>query len=264
MTDVSTGIRVGIVDGIASVEIDNPARRNALTKSMCLELQHVMLRLDADPDVVVITLSGRGITFCAGAALDEITSVLLDPQDDGTFVDHLSAADHAISSAAKPTVAIVDGPCMGGGWQIAAACDFIVASERSIFAITPAKLGIIYPRSGIERLIRLVGPATAKFLLFTGRSLTATQAFDVGLVAHVIPDDDFAEDSDALVSSLRDNSQFSIHTLKHLVDRTTADDPHLADEWVRAWQAAAEGPDMAIGIDAFVGRERPKFAWGPA
>jgi enoyl-CoA hydratase/carnithine racemase len=263
MTSVSSGIRVRVDDGIASVEIDNHARRNALTKAMCLELQEWMPRLDADPEVVLVTLRGRGTTFSAGAALDEITSVLLDPQEDGTVVDHLSAADCAISSVAKPTVALVDGPCMGGGWQIAAACDFIVATERSTFAITPAKLGIVYPRVGIERLVRLVGPATAKLLLFTGQSLTASQAHAAGLVAAVVTDDEFEESCRALEASMRQNSQFSIHSLKQLVDHTAAGDPRLDHDWERAWQGTSEGPDMAIGIDAFIGRRKPQFTWKP-
>lgn len=264
MTATAAGIRVNIADGIASLQIDNPARRNAMTKTMCLELQNLMPRLDEDPEVVVITLSGRGGTFSAGASLDEITTVLRDPQDDGTLVDHLSDADRAISSVAKPTVALVDGACIGGGWQIASACDFIVASERSTFAITPAKLGIIYPRVGIERLIRLVGPARAKWLLFTGQTLTAPQAQDAGLVAEVFSDDAFEQGCRALTSSLLQNSRFSMHALKQLVDMTTADDPLLDHNWTLAWQATTDGPDMEIGIEAFIARRAPRFAWGPA
>ncbi len=149
-------ITVKIVDGVASVEIDNPAQRNALTRAMCLELQQLMPRLDTDPEVGVITLRGAGATFSAGATIDDLASVLLDRQHDGTVVDQLSLADRAIASVTKPTVAVVDGACMGGGWQLASACDFIIASERSVFAITPAKLGVIYPRAG-HRTARQAG-----------------------------------------------------------------------------------------------------------
>src|SRR5580698_9386222 len=111
-------IAVSVADGVAAVLIDNPGSRNALTKAMCQALQTLMPRLDADPDVTVVTLRGAGDTFSAGAAIDELTSVLLDRQDDGRHVDHLSLADAAISAVRKPTIALVDGACIGGGWQV--------------------------------------------------------------------------------------------------------------------------------------------------
>jgi enoyl-CoA hydratase/carnithine racemase len=259
-------IRATVADGIATVEIDNPARRNALTRAMCQELDELMPRLDADPEVTVVTLRGAGTTFCAGAAIDELTTVLMDPQDDGTRVDHLSRADRAIASTSKPTIAMVDGACMGGGWQIAAACDFVIASRRSVFALTPAKIGFIYPRAGVERLVRQVGPATAKFLLITGRTVPAERARELGLVTEVVPDDEFAAYCGALASSLKDNSRFAMHTLKSLVDLTVAGGPRLDRldaAWEGAWTATADGPDLAIGVDAFLNRARPQFTWKP-
>ncbi|WP_375400873.1 enoyl-CoA hydratase/isomerase family protein [uncultured Amnibacterium sp.] len=256
-------ITARIADGIAAVEIDDPARRNAMTRAMCIELQELMPSLDADPEVTVITLRGAGTTFSAGAAIDELSSVLMDTRDGGTPVDHLSRADLAIASTAKPTIAMVDGACIGGGWQIASACDFIVTSERSIFAITPAKIGVIYPRAGIERLIRQVGPATAKLLLLTGKTLSAAEAHDLGLVAEVVAVDEFASHCSAMARTLLGNSRFSMHRLKSLVDLTVSADPELGAKWGEAWDAMAAGPDMATGIDAFLHRERPRFTWTP-
>jgi enoyl-CoA hydratase/carnithine racemase len=263
MTDaVQAGrITVAVADGVAAVSIDNPAQRNALTRAMCLELQALMPRLDADPDVVVVTLRGAGDTFSAGAPINDLESVLLDPQPDGTRIDQLSKADDAITSVAKPTVALVDGACMGGGWQIASACDFIVASERSVFAITPAKIGVIYPRVGIERLVRLVGPARAKYILFTGQKFTAARARTLGLVAETVATDEFDERSRELVSSLTKRSQFSIHTLKALVDLTVTDSDDRDQRWIDAWTATLNGPDLHIGVDAFLTREQPRFTW---
>lgn len=253
------GITLSVANGVASVSIENPGQRNALTKAMCLELQELFPRLDADPSVIVITLRGAGQTFSAGAAIGELSSVLLDPQPDGTLVDHLSRADETITSVTKPTIALIDGACMGGGWQIASACDFILASARSVFAITPAKLGVIYPRSGIERLVRLVGDARAKYFLFTGETFSASRAQALGLVAEVVADDEFEVRGTALVSSLRENSQFSIRTLKHLVNLATSAAPDVDRTWAGAWAEMTHGPDMNIGIAAFLNRERPRF-----
>lgn len=256
-------ITVSVTAGVASVEIDNPTQRNALTKAMCLELQDLMPRLEADPDVTVVALRGVGNTFCAGAAISELSSVLLDRQDNDTSVDHLSRADKAITSITKPTVAMVDGACMGGGWQIASACDFIIASDRSTFAITPAKIGIIYPRPGIERLVRQVGHANAKFILLTGQAFTAARAQALGLVAEAVPDDEFEERCSAIVSSLRNHSRFSLHSMKHLVNLTDMNHSGIDKEWGDAWAAMSDSPDMGIGINAFLNREQPRFTWSP-
>lgn len=258
----TASVALEIAGGVARVTIDNPAHRNALTKAMCVQLQDMMPRLDADPAVAVVTIRGAGATFSSGAAIDQLPAILLDEQDDGTSIDHLSLADEAIARVSKPTISIVDGACMGGGWQIASACDFIVASERSVFAITPAKIGVIYPRLGVERLVGQVGPATAKFVLFTGKTLSALEAQRLGLVADVLPDEGFADGCQRLVEQIAANSQFSIHALKTLIGLPATADADAA--WERAWRATTTSPDMTIGVDAFLRRERPRFTWSPA
>jgi enoyl-CoA hydratase/carnithine racemase len=256
-------ITVSISDGVASVLIDNPGQKNATTKAMCQEIQTLMPRLDDDPDVVIVTLRGAGDVFSAGASIGELTSVLLDPQVDGRRVDHLSLADAAISAVRKPTLALVDGACMGGGWQLASACDFTLASDRSQFAITPAKIGVIYPRVGIERLVRLAGPANAKYILFSGDTFTAVRAQQLGLVSETVADDEFQTRADALVRSMLTRSRFSIHTLKNLIDAGHSSSPEADRLWRDAWNSVTMSPDMAIGVQAFLDREPPEFAWQP-
>jgi enoyl-CoA hydratase/carnithine racemase len=257
-------ITVQVSAGVAVVRIDNPDRRNALTKAMCQELTALLPKLDRDPDVRIVTLRGAGHTFSAGAAIDDLASVLLDPQDDGSTIDHLSLADAAISAVRKPTIALVDGACMGGGWQLASACDFILASRRSVFAITPAKIGVIYPRAGIERLVRQVGAANAKFILFSGETCDAQHAVQLGLVTETVADDLFEDRADELVRTLLVRSSFSIHTLKRLIDTHGATDDEIDDLWAEAWISMTESPDMAIGIEAFLARTQPRFEWEPS
>ncbi|OEV15777.1 enoyl-CoA hydratase, partial [Streptomyces nanshensis] len=95
------------------------------------------------------------------------------------------AAEEALAAFPKPTVAAVHGHCVGGGCQLAAACDLRFAAHDALFGITPAKLGIVYPASSTERLVRLVGPATAKFLLYSGELIDAERALRTGLVDEV-------------------------------------------------------------------------------
>jgi enoyl-CoA hydratase/carnithine racemase len=265
MTDAASigSITVSVADGVAAVRIDNPKRKNAITKAMCLQIHSLLPQLDRDPDVVLVTLRGAGDAFSAGAAIHDLTSVLLDPQEDGSRVDHLSLADATIASVRKPTIALVDGVCIGGAWQLASACDFILASDRSQFAVTPAKIGVIYPRAGVERLVRLVGPANAKFFLFTGDTFSARRASQLGLVTETVANDQFEDRAEKLVHTLLARSRFSIHTLKRLIDSGNPTDHEVDQLWQDAWGAMTESPDMAIGINAFLNRERPKFAWRP-
>jgi len=266
VSDVMAGrMSVSIADGVATVKICNPAQRNALTRAMCLEIQELMPRLDADPDVAVVVMRGAGDTFCAGASISELESVLIDPQPDGTTVDHLSAADSAIASLSKPSVALVDGACMGGGWQIASACDFIIANQRAVIGLTPAKIGIIYPRPGLERLVRLVGLANAKYILLTGLTFSATEARALGLVADVVLSEFFEEKCAALIATLRSRSRFSMHSMKRLMDgdASGAGLAELDREWADAWQAMPDSPDMGIGVSAFLNRRQPQFTWSP-
>lgn len=258
--------RIGVSkkDNVATVVIDNPAQRNALTLAMCLELQETMPKLDEDPDINVVVLRGAGNDFCSGVAIGELSSVLMEPQDGIAVVDHLSRADLAITSITKPTVALVDGACMGGGWQIASACDFIISSERSAYAITPAKIGIIYPRTGIERLVRLVGHSNAKFILLTGETFTSAQAQALGLVAETVPADEFDAHSGAVIRSIANRSRFSTHSMKRLVNLSDTNYPLIDEEWENAWAAMHEGPDMDIGVKAFLTATQPTFVWHPS
>lgn len=259
----TSSISVSVKDNVATVVIDNPAQRNALTLAMCLALQEAMPKLDEDPDIKVVVLRGAGSAFCSGVAINELSSVLAEPQDGVAGIDHLSRADMAITSITKPTVALVDGACMGGGWQIASACDFIISSERSTFAITPAKIGIIYPRIGIERLVRLVGHSNAKFILLTGKTFTSAQALALGLVSETVPSDEFDAHSGAVICSIANRSRFSTHSMKRLVNLTEMNHPLIDEEWGKAWAAMHEGPDMDIGVNAFLAGTEPIFAWHP-
>jgi enoyl-CoA hydratase/carnithine racemase len=266
MSDSKRPGRIGvrIAGGVASVELDNPSRRNALTRQMCLDLQALMPDLEANPEVAVVTVRGAGDGFSAGAAINDLRSVIMDVQADGSELDQLSRADAAIASLTKPTVALVDGVCMGGGWQIASACDFIIASERSTFALTPAKIGIIYPRAGIERLVRQVGHANAKYILLTGEPFDAAHALELGLVAEVVPDAQFEERCAIVIEALRTRSRFSTHYMKRLVNLTAANSAELDGEWDAALEEMTKSPDMGIGISAFLNRQTPQFTWSPS
>jgi len=253
-------ILVEVENHIGHVVINNPARKNAFNQHMCHEMVEVMQWLDQNPEVKVISIRGAEGNFSAGANLKDLDSVLFAgsrQEDDG--VDELSRADRAITQVRKPTFAFVEGICMGGGWQIAAAADVVVASTSTRIAITPSKLGIIYPRSGLERLKKLVGEQRANYLLMTADEVTIEQAERWNLVSMVVPADSFELTREHILKTVAARSQFSIVSMKRLM--RSEDDRNYEQDWAQVWHDFRNGEDLAVGREAFANRQTPEFRW---
>ncbi|MGW2620093.1 enoyl-CoA hydratase/isomerase family protein [Streptomyces sp. NPDC001500] len=238
----------GVTDQVATVVLHHPAKRNAMTAAMWAALPPLLETLAADPGVRALVLTGAGGTFCAGA---DISTLQGSPQEAQTLAVQ---AEDALAAFPKPTLAAVRGHCVGGGAQLAAACDLRFAEEGALFGVTPAKLGIVYPSSATRRLVSLVGPATAKYLLFSGELIGAERALRTGLIDEVLPadalDDRVAEFTRVLVS----RSQLTQAAAKEFADGRTDRDAH--------WSAQARGNgDTAEGVAAFLERREPRFAW---
>jgi len=237
-----------ITDSVATVVIHHPAKRNAMTAAMWAALPPLLDDLAAAPEVRALVLTGEGGTFCAGA---DISTLRGSPEKaQGLAV----RAEEALAAFPKPTLAAIRGHCVGGGSQLAAACDLRFAEEGSLFGVTPAKLGIVYPASSTRRLVSLVGPATAKYLLFSGELIDAERALRTGLVDEVLPGDELtkrvAEFSRILVS----RSQLTQAAAKEFADGRTDRDTY--------WTAQARaGSDATEGVTAFLERRQPRFTW---
>ncbi|MGW8328212.1 enoyl-CoA hydratase/isomerase family protein [Streptomyces sp. NPDC055808] len=239
-----------LADGVATVVISNPAKRNAMTSAMWRALPPLLDALAGDPRVGALVLTGAGDTFCAGADI----STLREPGDDPRAL--AVRAEEALAAFPKPTLAAVRGHCVGGGSQLAAACDLRFAQEGALFGVTPAKLGIVYPASATRRLTALVGPATAKYLLFSGELIDSARALRTGLVDEVLAagelDERVAEFTRVLVS----RSRLTQAAAKEFADGRTDRDAH--------WAAQERGcGDTAEGIAAFLERRAPRFTWHP-
>src|SRR5690606_38205333 len=126
----------------------------------------------------------------------------------------MTEAENALAGFPKPTIAAIDGYCVGGGWELAGACDLRICSDRSTFGITPSRLGIVYPRSGLERVVAIAGPAVAKHLLFTGELVTAEVALGWGLVTKMLPAYAFWDAAYEFAEVLAGRSQYSIRAMK--------------------------------------------------
>ncbi len=252
-------LRVEIAGGVATLTIDNPHRRNALTGAMWDSIAPLLAGLAADDEVAALVLRGAGDDFSAGADITDLEHILHDP--DAGDGGHVTAGESALAAFPKPTIAAIDGFCVGGGWELAGACDIRLATERSTFGITPARLGILYPLSGVRRLVQIAGPAAAKHLILSGELVDAATAARWGMVSRLLPVEGFWEGIAAFVEALIGRSRLTQQGSKELIDLIATADPRL-EERAAFWDAeAARGEEAGIGVAAFLARTAPAFSW---
>ncbi|MET9356001.1 enoyl-CoA hydratase/isomerase family protein [Streptomyces sp. NPDC006617] len=240
-----------VADSVATVVVHHPAKRNAMTTAMWRALPRVLDGLAADPGVRALVLTGEGATFCAGADI----STLRESAEEAQAL--AVRAEEALAAFPKPTLAAVRGHCVGGGAQLAAACDLRFAEETALFGVTPAKLGVVYPASATRRLVALTGPATAKYLLFSGELIDAARGLRTGLVDEVLPEGELGKRVAEFTRVLVSRSLLTQAAAKEFAAGRTDRDAH--------WAAQARGSgDTAEGVAAFLERRQPRFGWnGP-
>ncbi|WP_029381892.1 enoyl-CoA hydratase/isomerase family protein [Streptomyces leeuwenhoekii] len=237
-----------VTDSVATVVIRNPAKRNAMTAAMWRALPPLLDELAADPAVRALVLTGADGTFCAGADIATLQGSAREAQ--GLAV----VAEEALAAFPKPTLAAVRGHCVGGGAQLAAACDLRFAEEGALFGVTPARLGVVYSASATRRLVALVGPATAKYLLFSAELIDARRALRTGLVDEVVPEGELDERVAEFTRILVSRSQLTQAAAKEFADGRTDRDAYWAGQ-------ADAGGDTAEGVAAFLERRQPRFTW---
>jgi enoyl-CoA hydratase len=208
---------------VATITLNRPDARNALNDAMCEDLRQVAAAAAADPNIRLVFVRGSGPVFCAGADVKERAGMSVDWVRARRM--KAFAAYHALESLPMPVVAVVHGVALGSGVEIAAACDFIVATPEAMFGTPEALRGTV---GATQRLPRVLGKRLAKDLMFTGRRLTATEAQAAGFVARVVPaekiDHELANISQAVLVASVD----AIRWAKQCIDRGIELDPQGA------------------------------------
>ncbi|WP_433229535.1 enoyl-CoA hydratase/isomerase family protein [Micromonospora sp. CA-248260] len=245
-------LTVGVTGAVATVTIRNPGRRNAMTPAMWRRLPVLLDGLESDPAVRALVLTGADGAFCAGADLGALDELLDEHGDAGIAV----AAEERLAAFAKPTVAAVQGPCVGGGCLLAVACDLRIIAPDARFGVPPARLGLVYPAPSTRRLTRLVGPSTAKFLIFTAELIDAERALRVGLADEVA--DDLTGRVTAITAAIAARSQLSVAAAKEIIDDRAG--PARIAWWHRKVQDSGEARE---GVAAHHERRPPDFPWSP-
>ncbi|WP_080731110.1 enoyl-CoA hydratase/isomerase family protein [Rhodococcoides fascians] len=252
-TNVNNGtVTVQFEDEIAIVEISNPRSRNSITSSMRRQLVEIFDKLSTDRIALAVVLTGSGAHFSSGMDIKEITA-----SNANAIADDLALVERRISAAPMPTIAAIDGYCLGGGAQLALACDIRIASARSFVAITPGKLGIVYPAESISRLTSLVGASAAKWMLFSGDPVTPEVALRLGLVQQVTSDEDLRPAAMELARTICSRSPISVTAAKAMITASTRSLGEV-QEVERFWRSLPNA-DVEIGINSFINKVRPAF-----
>jgi enoyl-CoA hydratase/carnithine racemase len=260
MTGVADLLTVERDGAVAVLTIDRPDKRNAMTAGMWAALPALLAELADDADVRVLVVTGAGPSFCAGADIADLLGGpdATDPMAD-VRRDNL-AAQSALRAFPRPTIAAIRGHCIGGGVEIAASCDLRFTDATGLFGVTPAKVGVVYAAASTKALIDLVGPATTKYLLFSGELIDAPTALRVGLVDRVLAADDLDAEVHRFAEVLAGRSALSQRATKQVVAALLdgADGEAVVAPWYRATIA---GGELAEGVAAFAARRAPDFPW---
>jgi enoyl-CoA hydratase/carnithine racemase len=194
-------VRYQVARQVATVTLDRPEKLNAMDRQMFGELEAAAASAAADPAVRAVLVTGAGRAFSSGLDVGEFAAAA-DPAGAEAMVADVQRAISAFELLPKPVVAAVNGLAVGGGLQLAIACDLRLASDRAEFASLEMRWAIVPDLGGTERLPRLVGLGRAKELIFTGRQVGAQEALRIGLVNRVVPDQDLATEAAELAGGL--------------------------------------------------------------
>ncbi|GGF60527.1 enoyl-CoA hydratase/isomerase family protein [Alteromonas lipolytica] len=260
MTD--SAVTLSIHDNIASICINRPERKNAMSQAMWLRLYELLCEVEQDPEVRVVVLTGSGGCFSAGADIKEFAGFASDSEALKASNAQIMQTQLKLEMLNRPTIAMVEGACVGGGCGLALACDMRVAAESAFFAITPAKLGLLYSHRDTRRLLALVGPSKTKELLFTGQRLSAQAALACGFINKLATTDDVQTVTDELAATIAANSQSAIRGIKTMLAGLEGVTDLSESEYLTLFDDAFSSADCEEGLAAFLDKRAAKFTWG--
>jgi enoyl-CoA hydratase/carnithine racemase len=244
-------------DGVAVITMNSPPV-NAFTDALHDDFRATLAAL-TQATVRVAIITGTGKYFQAGGDMNRFLT-LKTLADARAFVEMAQGFMDAIAALPYPTIAAINGYALGGGLEIALACDVRVASGNAILGLPEARYGILAGAGGTQRLARLVGPGRAKLIMFTGRQFTATEALALGLVEQVVPPEDLLESTMALARAMAANSPIAVRHIKQCVDQglDLPLDRALALER-DLWAGLIPYGDYLEGVQAWLERRAPEY-----
>ena len=252
-------IRYTESEKVGRITLNRPEKRNALNRTLLKELHSLLTDISQREDIRVVILTGEGKFFAAGADINELARVKT-PYDAYKRLRRNRPTFALIESIPQPVIAAVNGPALGGGCELCLACDLRIASENALFGQPEINLGIIPGAGGTQRLPRLIGLTKAKEMLFRGKPINAHEAFRVGLVNQVVPEDKLLSVSEGLAKELAEQPYLALITIKRVVNEGINVDLQsaLAME-AHSFEFLCATEDQKEGLQAFLEKRKPQF-----
>lgn len=244
---------------VAWLTVNRPEVRNALSLEITQRIARTLRQLSRDRTVRVFVLTGAGDrVFVSGADVREFREQLATPESALGYDAAAEELQSALRETPQPVIAMIGGHAVGSGTIVAVSCDFRIAVRTAKFGIPVAKFGFIAPVPDTLRLVQLVGPAKAKWLLMTGQLIEAPEAQAMGLVDEVVDAADLKTRVEALASTLAANAPLSIKATKQIIETLTAPSATVASG--ATWYAEVfRSHDFKAGLDAFFNKSKPEF-----
>ncbi|WP_316859902.1 enoyl-CoA hydratase [uncultured Cohaesibacter sp.] len=246
---------------IGRITINNESKRNAMSLDMWQAIPEAIAELDADSTVHLITITGAGDkAFVSGADISEFDEVRKDTPSASRYDDINAECYRAVRKAGKPTMALIKGFCMGGGFGLAAACDLRLSNRSGKFGIPAAKLGIGYPTRAIADIVNLVGPANAKEIYITAQIYDAASVRQMGFLNAIFDDDTFDRKADAYCQSIATLAPLSHQYHKAAINNAFGQQDCLTLDHLKTMASAClDSEDYIEGRRAFTEKRKPEF-----
>jgi len=245
------------------VTLSRPAQHNALDLAGWRRLAAVLAELAEDPTLRVVVVRGAGDrAFGAGADISEFPAKRLGADPGRRYSDAIATALRAVQTIPVPVIAMVNGLAVGGGCELAAACDVRIASDGSRFGIPIGRLGVTLGLTETRAVAGVIGAANLKYLIYSGRLVDSAQAAAWGLVQQVVPRDELPDSASALAWSIASSAEVTVRATKQVTDLAIAD-PSATDAHPllqRLHLEAYDGTDLREGVEAFLAGRNPQFA----
>lgn len=248
------------IDGeIATLTLHNPDKLNAINLAMWQQIAAILQEISDDPGVRCLVVRGAGKdAFAAGGDLEEFVTGRATLEQALHYHGQVAAALNALADCPHPTVALINGACVGGGLEIAGVCDLRIAGESARFGAPINRLGFSMYPGEMEGLLKLAGPAVMKEILLEGRILTATEAYEKGLVTRLVPDAQVEDEAYATARRICSGAPLVAAWHKQWIRRLMSGRP-LNDEEKAASFAFLETEDYKEGLAAFLEKRKPVF-----
>ena len=249
-------------DGIATITFNRPDQRNAIDYHSWLELRRLAIDLERDDDVRVVVFTGAGDrAFSSGADIKDFQDYRDNSEKARIYADAFDGAMDAIEALSKPTLCLIKGFCVGGGCELSMATDIRIAADNSRFGIPVARLGILVGYREMRRLLNLVGPGNASYVLLSARLLDAPEALRIGLVNEVVPLDEIQDYTYQLAGEMVPLAPLSQKRHKQ-IRQITLQNPALSGltpEQELLPFTNFDSEDFQEGRSAFIERRQPRF-----